>query len=300
MLSILIPIYNFNIVDLAREIQYQADRSGVKYEILLVDDDSDFSFKKENRITGEWKHFRYEELAANIGRARIRNKMAGMARFPWLLFLDCDSRIVNPDYIMSYLARFEKEAVICGGRAYETFKPNDSARFLHWHYGRKREQKSARDRNRMPWNSFMTNNFAIARSIFEKVAFDDSIDKYGHEDTLFGFELKRRGIPVLHIDNPLVHIGLETNTEFLRKTKEGVGNLSFLVNLKSEYKNTMVKGIKLLRHYSWLQRFHLLVPFRCLYAGIKNQILANLMSRHPMLLLFDIYKLGLMAEYERT
>jgi GT2 family glycosyltransferase len=226
--------------------------------------------------------------------------MAGMAHFPWLLFLDCDSHIVRPDYIVSYLARCEKEAVICGGRTYANIKPEDCSHYLHWFYGRMREQKSAATRNCRPWNSFMTNNFLIARSIFDRVTFDESINKYGHEDTFFGFELQRKGIPVIHIDNPLVHIGLENSGEFLKKTQEGITNLAMLLHQKASYRKEMVSGIRLLRHFSWLRHFHLLNLFRLLFAGFKKQILANLLSRHPSLLLFDFYKLGILAETERT
>jgi len=299
MLSILIPVYNFNIVKLAGEIHNQAVGSGVAFEILILDDGSGLSNKEENRIAGSWKDVRYEELETNIGRARIRNKMAGMARFPWLLFLDCDSRIERPDYIVTYLALCKAVAVICGGRTYSDRKPEDPAQYLRWYYGRKREQKSAADRNRRPWNSFMTNNFAIARSVFDRVTFDESIDKYGHEDTFFGFELQRRNIPVIHIDNPLDHIGLESNTEFLEKTREGVSNLIMLAHHKTAYKNEMVSGIKLLRHFTWLQRSRLLALFQLFFARFKKRILPNLMSRHPNLLLFDIYKLGFMAETEK-
>ena len=49
MLSILIPVYNFNIVELAREIHHQAVSSGVAFEILIVDDGSVLSCKEENR-----------------------------------------------------------------------------------------------------------------------------------------------------------------------------------------------------------------------------------------------------------
>jgi hypothetical protein len=223
-----------------------------------------------------------------------------MARFPWLLFLDCDSMVVRPDYIVSYLARCENEIVICGGRTYSGIKPEDPALCLRWNYGRIREQRSASARNCKPWNSFMTNNFVIAKSVFDRITFDESINQYGHEDTFFGFELQRKGIPVIHIDNPLIHIGLETNGEFLKKTQEGISNLVMLMHQKTAGKKEMISGIKLLRHYSFLKRSHLLSLFQLFFAGFKKPIRDNLMSRHPSLSLFDIYKLGLLAEYEKN
>ena len=63
--------------------------------------------------------------------------------FPGFFFLivihGSYARIIS----VSYLARCEKEVVICGGRTYAEKKPEDAAYYLRWQYGRKREQKSA-------------------------------------------------------------------------------------------------------------------------------------------------------------
>src|SRR4030042_2590249 len=87
MLSILIPVYNFNVVRLVGEVHHQALNSGAKFEIIVVDDGSDIHYKEQNRIISKLQDIRYEELSENIGRSRIRNKLAGMAAFPCLLFL---------------------------------------------------------------------------------------------------------------------------------------------------------------------------------------------------------------------
>ncbi|MBK9012976.1 MAG: hypothetical protein IPM82_02230 [Saprospiraceae bacterium] len=66
----------------------------------------------------------------------------------------------------------------------------------------------------------MTNNFLIPRQLFLEIQFDETLRQYGHEDTLFGMELARRQVPIVHIDNPLEHIGLEPVDVFLRKTEQ--------------------------------------------------------------------------------
>ena len=40
MISILIPIYNFTVIDLVKSIHYQCINSNIIFEIIAIDDDS--------------------------------------------------------------------------------------------------------------------------------------------------------------------------------------------------------------------------------------------------------------------
>ncbi len=292
MLSVLIPVYNFNIVSLVKEINRQAMDAGIPYEIMALDDGSDINCREQNRVISGWNGVRYEELPENIGRSRIRNKMASMASFPWLLFLDCDSQVVRNDYLAEYIQHAKGEGIVCGGRIYRNTRPETPEQYLRWKYGKKREEKPASVRNLKPWNSFMTNNFMASARVFERLIFDEGIERYGHEDTFFGIGLRRMNIPVLHIDNPLLHIGLESNAAFLAKTQEGIENLSLLMKMKKEYTGELMAMVKLLRHFSFLERTRTLRLFSCLFSGCKKMLVSNILSRHPSLLIFDLYKLG--------
>jgi len=296
MLSILIPVYNFNVVHLVGEIRQQALNTGIPYEIIVVDDGSDIQWKEQTRVIREWNDIRYEELPVNIGRSKIRNKMAGMAAYPWLIFLDCDSQIIQGDYISAYLRHCTGQGVVCGGRTYRNVKPENPDQYLRWKYGRKREQKPASVRNIKPWNSFMTNNFLIAARVFQQVKFDESIERYGHEDTFFGIELKRKKIPVLHIDNPLLHTGLESNAVFIAKTMDGMENLNLLMQQKKEYRDELVSTVKLLGHFALLEKTGILKCYAFLFTGFKKMLMSNIMSQNPCLLFFDLYKLGYFVE----
>ena len=76
-------------------------------------------------------------------------------------------------------------------------------RLLRWKYGRKKEQKKASDRNKHPYSRFSTFNVIIDKSIFSKFRFYEELKQYGHEDTLFSYQLKKAGIAIYHIDNGL-------------------------------------------------------------------------------------------------
>ncbi len=219
MISILIPVYNCNIVSLVNELHNQASVASVPVEIIVVDDCSSELLRDQNKDVNKLPGVKFIELEKNIGRASIRNKLAGMASFPTLLFMDCDSEVPDPDYIKNYLPYCGKEVVVCGGRIYRPVPPDEPEMMLRWLYGIKREQLPANVRSKDPYHSFMTNNFLISRSILSQIRFDESLVQYGHEDTLFGFELKKKGIPVIHIQNPLIHTGLGNYKRISEKDK---------------------------------------------------------------------------------
>jgi hypothetical protein len=238
---------------------------------------------------------RFIELDKNIGRARIRNRLAGMAQYSSLLFMDCDSEVSSDKFIENYLPYCGKELVVCGGRNYKDDPPEESEYLLRWLYGVMREQWSVQIRSRNPYRSFMTNNFLLSRSVMLQIQFDESIVQYGHEDTLFGLELRKKNVPVIHIQNPLIHIGLEIAAEFLRKTSEGIENLLTLVhNGKIDQKD--FRDIRLLRAYGILKKYRLVKIYLFFYNFIANAVIRNLLGSNPSIMAFDLYKLSLLSQ----
>jgi len=295
MISILIPVYNCNIVSLVYELHNQASFASVAIEIIVVDDCSSELLRDQNKDVKKLPGVKFTELERNIGRASIRNKLAGMAAYPTLLFMDCDSEVPDPDYIKKYLPFCGKDVVVCGGRTYRPVPPDDPEMMLRWLYGIKREQLPANVRSKDPYHSFMTNNFLIPRSILSQIQFDESLVQYGHEDTLFGFELKKRDFPVIHIQNPLIHAGLEITSEFLRKTSEGIENLVILV-AQGKIDREGFEDIRILRAYNRICRFGLVNLYLKFYYQFERSILKNLMSINPNLFGFDLYKLAVLAK----
>lgn len=295
MISILIPVYNYNIVSLVSELHNQAAAAAVPVEIIVLDDCSSELLRDQNKDVNKLTNVKFLELTKNIGRASIRNKLAEMASFPTLIFMDCDSEVPDSDYINKYLPFCGKDVVVCGGRTYKPYPPDEQETMLRWLFGIKREQLPVKVRSRDPYHSFMTNNFLIPRSVLMQIRFDESLVQYGHEDTLFGFELKKRGIPVIHIQNPLIHTGLEITTEFLRKTSEGIENLVILVT-QGKIDREGFEDIRVLRAYNKISRFGLVNLYLKFYYQFERTILKNLMGVNPNLFAFDLYKLAVLAK----
>jgi hypothetical protein len=187
-----------------------------------------------------------------------------------------------------------KEMVICGGNIYREEPPEEPEYHLRWMYGIKKEQITELIRNLNPYRSFMTNNFMIAKSVFHQIQFDESIIQYGHEDTLFGLELKKNGIPIKHINNPLYHIGLEIASEFLRKTSEAIENLLILLHDGKIHRED-IRDIRLLRAYGMIKRFRLVNIYRFFYEFIANAVMRNLLGSNPSIFSFELYKLALIS-----
>jgi len=294
MISICIPVFNFDVRSLVRMLHGQIMESGTNAEIILIDDNSADGFKDFNRELAGLERVSYYELEKKAGRSRIRNLLAEKAGRDWLLFLDCDSGLPEPFFVQRYLEHIPCNAVVCGGRVYQE-KLADSNYRLHWWYGRNREAKPAAKRAQSPYHSFMTNNFMAPRTVLLKIPFNEQLTGYGHEDTLFGYELMQHKIAVRHIDNPLLHIGLDTNREFLIKSREGVQNLAFIFqNLAVGYDfNDMSKLLAWYHKVSHLGLRRIIVFF---FRLIKKLLERNLLGNRPKLFIFDFYKLGLMLQ----
>lgn len=290
MLSILIPIYNYDVRSLVQELDRQAAALDVPCEIFCLDDGSEKVFQECNKRISSLPNVRYEELEANVGRASIRNRLAGRARFDYLVFMDCDSQIVRPDYLQRYLDLLPSDQVLCGGRVYEAKPPEDPNLYFHWWYGKKREQRTAAERASKPHHGFMTNNFLIPKNQFKRIWFDDNIRQYGHEDTLFGLQLKEKGIGVTHIENPLEHTGLEKKEVFISKSRQAIGNLADLVQRYPALDTRLISTWKKIKkqRMTFLLRplLHLIRPF----------FLLMLSGKKPSLLFFDLLKLSYFLE----
>jgi glycosyltransferase involved in cell wall biosynthesis len=204
MFSICIPVYNYNINELVNDLILQLDQCKFNYEIVVIDDFSKSLFKKANTNLKSNEKIVYIELEKNIGRSAIRNLFIKYTRFENLIFLDCDSKLLTTQFIGIYRnAMLQNHKVVCGGRDYLR-KPKERKYKLRWKYGHYRECMTEGERNKNPYRSFMTNNFLIHKSILKKIKFEERIKGYGHEDTLFGYQLMKSSIPVKHIDNQAI------------------------------------------------------------------------------------------------
>lgn len=125
----------------------------------------------------------------------------------------------------------------------------------------------------------------IQKELFLDIKFDESITGYGYEDLVLAKALQLKGIEPLAIDNPIMHLCIEHNKDFLSKTKKGVQNL-YALNQKGLQMNT-----KLERAANKVSSFGLGSIFRYYYKKRQQSIMQNLLSTEPNLRFLDYYKL---------
>jgi glycosyltransferase involved in cell wall biosynthesis len=290
-ISILIPVYNYDVRQLVQDLQQQSQSlHGVEVEILCFDDASDADFRRLNAAVAELPSVEYRLLPNNLGRSKIRNLLAREASHDYLLFIDCDSEAPDALYLQRYAEALSPEHLLYGGRIYQPQAPSDQDLMLHWRYGSVREARPSTERQKEPYHSFMTNNFLIPRKLFYPIGFDERLSQYGHEDTLFGMELAARGIQIVHLENPLIHAGLEPAEVFLRKSRQALENLAFL------YHQDTGIDTRLLRWAMRLQGRPSEVLLRVFWDSFRTALERQLQSGNPSLRLFDLYKLGCLLE----
>lgn len=287
MLSILIPTYNYNAYPLVSEIHNQATGTRIPFEIICIDDASNFHFSENEKIN-HLKDSEYELLKKNIGRSKIRNLLAQKANYEWLLFLDVDVFPKNKDFIARYIPFLNDEIkIVNGGMLYQTEKPEKNKVF-RWVYGKNRESVTVEVRQQNPYLTFLTLNFLIHKSVFSTVAFNESIPNLRHEDTLFSYDLMKSKITIVNIDNPIYHLGLDNFDIAIKKENESLTALKHLLDkqlLEPDY-------IKLSKVFTAIKKLKLTLFFSLFHKMTRWIILQNLKSNNPSLFLFDLYRLG--------
>ncbi|MGO4821570.1 MULTISPECIES: glycosyltransferase family 2 protein [unclassified Flavobacterium] len=288
MLSILIPIYNYNAYPLVLELHQQCVECDVNFEILCQDDAST-DFIIENQKISTLTNTHYHNNAYNQGRGININLLASKAQFEHLLIMDCDTYPKDPNFIRNYLEiiQQEKPDLVFGGIEYQTNKPQKE-QLLRYVYGIKRESVPISQRKNNGYKNALTSNLLIRRSVFSKYPFDNSITTYGYEDLCFLAVLKSKGIKIQHIDNPTYHLNLETSSQFLNKTKIALNNLALLVAANK----ITEENSRLVSTYEMVQKIRLTALLSFLFKKSENSIGRNLLSEKPSIFLFDLFKLG--------
>lgn len=291
MLSILIPTKDYDCHILIEELHRQGESLGLPYEIIIGEDGTAEENLRQNTMADSLTHCRRIIKKTNIGRAAIRNLLARESRYPNLIFIDCDAVVEKDDFLRLYADALKDYDVVCGALYHANEQPNDECSLRYRYEKEADKQRDAVTRSKAPYDKFTTFNFAIKKDIFTSILFNESITRYGYEDALFGKELKRRGIPIGHIDNKLLHSGLESNAVFLAKSEQA---LATLLTIEDRMEST-----PLLATLRKMRALHLENIFMIYWNLRKKSLRRNLLGRKPSLLKFKIYKLGYYISLQR-
>ncbi|WP_312991348.1 glycosyltransferase family 2 protein [Chryseobacterium flavum] len=287
-LSICIPVFNFDVSDLVHDLNKEIKDNNIDAEIILIDDASDYSFIQVNKLLQD-KVQRLVFLDKNIGRSKIRNLFLKYSHGKYLLFLDCDVKIDNKNFLYNYMSVIRKEPDI--GLIYGNFKISDQEKTsLRNRYSLEREIFTG---NRAAnFSVFKTVNFVIRKDIFEKFPFNEELTQYGYEDFIFAKLLEQNRVTFLAINNPVIHFDCTSNEVFLQKTEISIDSLLMLS--KSPQNREFIKGIKVYRAAAVLKQLRLASVFLFFYNIFEKRIKRNLTSGNPNIRFFDLYKLALL------
>jgi hypothetical protein len=291
MLSILIPIYNYNAYPLVLELHKQCLECAIDFEILCQDDASKSVLNSENEKINSLSNCNFTELKVNIAHRQNRNMLANKAKFENLLFIDGDSIIIRNNYISNCVSWLNDFDIIYGGRLHPENCPSNNQK-LRWKYGKFIEDKSVEKRKLAPFQSLLFNNTVIKKDCFNKVKFDSHLTKYGHDDTQLSFQLSQFNPKLKHIDNPVEHGDIDSNKEYLIKSKSSLENLLELYN-EGKINKDFSRLISLLLLLNKLKLTYLISVFYKISDDILKQ---NLEGNNPNLFIYNIYRIGYLCK----
>lgn len=285
MISILIPTYNYNVLPLVEALHKQAELLRIDFEIKVYDDGSPIP-ELENEKINDFTNTFYKKLESNIGRTAIRSLLAEEAQYDWLLFLDADVLPRNFDFIEKYISAIKdaNSDVIFGGISYMEEVPSKE-KILRWKYGIAREAKSVEVRMQDPY-FIISQNLCIKKQTF--LTANTLHENHYGLDNFFSNQLKKIAAKMDHIENPIIHYGLESNEKFIQKALEAVETTVIL-----EKKKLMDMDMRpLQKSYLKLKKLHLQNIFSFVISRFKTRMELNFNSVNPNLFWFDLYRLN--------
>lgn len=224
-LSVLIPTYNHCCLELVGQLADQLQAAGIRYEILVADDGStDAQTIDANRAMDRIPYCRYIVRQRNVGRAAIRNYLAQVAQYRYLLFVDSDMTIPDLLYIRRYL-ECPCDTVINGGIVVAESSRRLKSSLRHRYEKAEEPRHTATQRRLTPYQHLHTANLLVRRDLMLRYPFDERFRHYGYEDVMLGKTFRQHHVPIEHIDNPLGFCIFESNPDFVAKTEEGLRTL---------------------------------------------------------------------------
>ena len=293
MFSILIPTYNFDCLSLIQELEEQCEAlrradGDFDYEIIVADDCStrkDLVQALQELTEQLGERVKLIALTQNVGRAEVRNKLLREAHGAWVLLMDSDARVVRKDFLQKYWEQRHKAEVIIGGILHPSeVMPGRELRIVYEQSFEK--ERSVDWRQHHPYARFSVFNLMARKQVITQFCFDIRCEEYGYEDFFLGVALEEAGVTVCHIDNPLLHTGIDTSEDFLRKAETAVRTLSRLPQ-------HLRRKTGLEKHASRFSRLCLSGLFVGAVQPLLPLIRKQLLSKNPSVKLLQLYKMFL-------
>ncbi len=200
-------------------------------EFVLIDDGSGSAALLANVIAAAERTgvaARVIVWAKNRGRAEARNRLIADARGEYVLFLDADMLPDSPLFLRTWLqvVQTQRPFVAFGGLSLAHAAATRETALHHDLFGRS-DCQSAQQRTRRGAQAVASANLLVRRDFLQAAPFDPAFSGWGFEDVDWALSAARRA-PILHVDNPATHVGLDDVDALMRKSAEGGANFARL------------------------------------------------------------------------
>jgi glycosyltransferase involved in cell wall biosynthesis len=230
LLSVLVPYFHDNPAQLIQVLDKQADR---QVELVLYDDgsqDSDLSQQVHAAAKDSSMACRVLTAKENVGRSQARNRLMQAAQGQYLLFLDADMLPGEPDFLSTYLNQIKThgDAIVFGG--FSVSEQADTHQYdLHRALSAGSDCLNAKERALVPAKHVCSSNLLVRRDVFEVCPFDPEFVGWGWEDVEWAARADEQ-FSITHIDNPALHLGLESADTLVRRFRDSAANYARFVH----------------------------------------------------------------------
>lgn len=220
-LSVLIPSYRDDATPLLERLLAETG-VGLNVEILIYDDgtgnaeiNAGLAAMCKSALTSVSLFF----AAVNQGRSAARNYLTEQARAKWVLFLDADMRPETDDFLAAYLAEIKKNQadVIFGGFTVPGKKLSNETE-LHRAFSQTSDCLDAAARTAKGPQYVASSNLCVRKTVLNDQPFDTGFSGWGWEDSEWAARVADQ-FKLKHIDNPALHLGLESTETLLSRFK---------------------------------------------------------------------------------
>lgn len=233
-LSILSPVFRFDpsalIAALATASKAAPD---LAVELVLVDDgsgDPALLEQLEQAVLAFPAPASLVAFTANQGRSAARNRLTLEARAPYLLFLDCDMLPDSADFLVRWRQLIETAAPAIAYGGFTTLQvPHEPRLALARALAERVDCLPAAERTARGGVAVATSNLLVRAEILRAVPFDAGFQGWGWEDVDWALRAHAAGHPVLHVDIPATHLGLDEPRTILRKFAQAGPNFAHML-----------------------------------------------------------------------
>lgn len=217
-LSILVPFFKDDASSLLQDLDAQIGAQAV--EVLFYDDgtnDAQLSDKMNDALAAASGSLTLITNQMNLGRSAARNALYEASRGEWVLFLDADMRPARDNFLEDYLALINScgAEILFGGFEVESSQA-DADRDLHRALSEVSDCLTLDERQAAGPQYVASSNLCVRRDVLAKEPFDPEFSGWGWEDSEWAARVSKQ-FTLLHVDNPAIHLGLETTDTLLSR-----------------------------------------------------------------------------------